>query len=92
MKYTKKIINNPYIASLHYIDLHGFDRNEAIYYVDKFIKEEMLLKSKAIYVIHGKGNHILKNEVHNFLKKNKNVESYMTDYFNDGITIINLKY
>lgn len=92
MKYTKKIINNPYIASLHYIDLHGFDRNEAIYYVDKFIKEEKILKSKAIYVIHGKGNHILKNEIHNFLKKNKNVESYMTDYFNDGITIINLKY
>ena len=86
------MVNNPYIASLHYIDLHGYDRNEAVYYTDKFIKEEIIIRSKAIYVIHGKGNHIIKNEIHKFLSKNKYVESYMTDYFNDGITIINLKY
>ncbi len=92
MKYTKKTtINNPYIASLHYIDLHGYDRNEAVYYVDKFIKEEMIIKSKALYVIHGIGSHILKKTIHEYLNKNKNVLSYMTDYFNDGITIIYLK-
>ena len=92
MKYTKRIISNPYIANLHFIDLHGYDRNEAVYYTRKFIEEEKIIKSKAIYVIHGIGNHILKNEIHKFLKSSKDVESFMTDYFNDGITIINLKY
>lgn len=83
--------NNPFIKLYPSIDLHGEDRINAIIKVDEFINDSIKLNNKNIVVIHGKGSYILKNEIHNFLKKDKRVESYNLD-INPGQTIISLKF
>lgn len=86
-----KKIGNPFIDFLPSIDLHGTDRISALIYLDDFIIDNIKLKNKVIVVIHGKGEGILRKEVTNYLKKDKRVEDFKLDYFNDGITIIKLK-
>ena len=49
-----------------------------------------MLKNHLIKIIHGKGNHILKEEIHKYLKNNKKVISYKLDLFNDGVTIVEI--
>ena len=53
------------------LDLHGENRETAIYLLNDFISDNVMLKNTFIKVIHGKGEYILKKEVHNSLKKNK---------------------
>lgn len=44
-----------------------------------------------IVIIHGIGTGIVKNEVHEALRVNKNVLEYKTDNFNSGCTVARLK-
>ena len=74
-------INDPFTYYYPSIDLHGLDRISAV----------IKVKNYNILVVHGKGEFILKKEVHNYLKIDKRVESYKSDNFNDGMTIIKLK-
>ena len=46
---------------------------------------------KNIVIIHGIGTGIVKKEVHEALRVNKNVIEYKTDNFNSGCTIVKLK-
>lgn len=73
------------------IDLHGTSRDIARVLTEEFIYDNYIQKEKEIIVIHGKGEGILKKEVHRILRKNKYVESFKIDNFNDGETIILLK-
>ena len=73
------------------IDLHGEDRITAIIKTREFINDNLKLGNKLIVVIHGIGKGILKNEIHNYLKTNKDVVAYKIDIFNRGMTIIELK-
>ena len=73
------------------IDLHGYDRDSARVATNDFIEENMILGNEMIVIIHGKGSGIVKNEVHETLKNNKNVLEYHTDNFNDGCTVVKLK-
>lgn len=73
------------------IDLHGFDRMYAKLKVEEFINDNVKLKHEIIVIVHGKGNGILKNAVHDTLKHNKNVIEYKTHYNNLGSTIVKLK-
>lgn len=84
-------IDNPFLVILPSIDLHGLDRISAKVKTDEFITDNLKLKNYEIIIIHGKGEGILKEEVHSFLKNDKRVLEYKTDNFNDGITIIKLK-
>ena len=43
-----------------------------------------------IIVVHGKGEGILKAEIHNLLKRDKRVKCFYLDTFNVGQTIIEL--
>ena len=73
------------------IDLHGFDRDSARVAVNDFVDENVFLKNEMIVIIHGIGAGIVKREVHEALRVNKNVISYKTDNFNSGCTIVKLK-
>ena len=80
-----------FIESLPTIDLHGLDRDTARVLVTSFIKDNLVLKNKIICIVHGIGSGIIKNEVHNTLKKNKYVEDFKLFYNNIGSTVVKLK-
>lgn len=73
------------------IDLHGCDRDSARMMVNDFIDENIILGNDMIVIIHGIGTGIIKKEVHETLRVNKNVLEYKTDNFNPGCTIVKLK-
>lgn len=85
----KKI--DPFLCNLPYIDVHGYDENYCIMSLKNFINESLLLKEYKIYIIHGKGKHILKTSIHEYLKNDKRIEDYYIYNLNDGLTIIELK-
>ena len=72
------------------IDLHGFDRDSARVAVNDFVDENIFLKNEIIVIIHGIGTGIVKKEVHEALRVNKNVIEYKTDNFNSGCTVVKL--
>lgn len=72
------------------IDLHGYDRDSARMVTNDFIDENIILGNDTIVIIHGIGQGIVKQEVHNVLKNNKKVKEYKTDNFNSGCTIVKL--
>lgn len=73
------------------IDLHGFDRDSARMVTNDFINEHLFLKNEMVVIIHGIGSGIVKKEVHEALRLNKNVLEYKTDNFNSGVTVVKLK-
>ncbi len=85
-----KKINNPFYAFYNVIDLHGLDRDIAIFKVKKFIDDSIKLGKLNIIIIHGKGTGLLKKSVHEYLKKDTRVIEYKIDNFNDGETIVKL--
>ena len=52
------------------IDLHGYDRDSARMVTNDFINENIILGNDTIVIIHGIGQGIVKQEVHNVLKNN----------------------
>lgn len=83
-------INNPFYATYSVIDLHGMDKETALYKTKEFIDDNMKLKNYNIIIIHGKGTGILKRSVHEYLKNDKRVIEYKIDNFNDGETIVKI--
>lgn len=73
------------------IDLHGYDRDSARVAVNDFVDENVFLKEEMIVIIHGIGAGIVKKEVYEALRVNKNVLEYKTDNFNSGCTVVKLK-
>lgn len=86
----KKIID-PFLYNAPHLDIHGYDRYGAMAIVNNFIDNSLRIDAKKIVVVHGKGEGILKNELHNYLKHDRRVLDYKTNNYNDGETIINLK-
>ena len=82
---------NPFFNILPKIDVHGYNRDMIRYVLDDFINDSIKLKNKKIIIIHGKGEGILKNEIHRLLKSDKRVQRFYLDNFNIGETIIELK-
>lgn len=88
MKNSK--FEDPFLKILPYIDLHGETSDTVWPLINAFIKESLIMGKYKIYVIHGRNGHVLKNTVHQNLKKDKRVDKYYIYNFNDGITIIEL--
>ena len=80
-----------FTENLPHLDLHGEDRVNALIKVDEFIKDNIKLRNKKIVIIHGIGTGILRNSVHNYLKKDHRVEEYILG-INNGQTIVSLKF
>lgn len=82
---------NPFLSILPSIDVHGYNRDMIRCILNEFINDNIKLHNKKIIIIHGKGNGILKDEIHFLLKNDKRVSRYYLDGFNIGETIIELK-
>ena len=80
-----------FVNNLPSIDLHGLDRDTARVKVLEFIKDNWVLKNEIICIVHGVGSGIIKNEVHNTLKRNNKVIDYKLFYNNTGCTIVKIK-
>ena len=80
-----------FVNNLPSIDLHGYDRDSARVKVLEFINDNIKMKNEIICIVHGIGSGIVKNEIHNTLKRNKNVLEYKLFYNNIGCTIVKLK-
>lgn len=72
------------------IDLHGLDRVTARIISKEFIEDQFSLGAKAVVIIHGKGKRVLKQEIHDMLRREKIVQDFFIDFFNDGETIVEL--
>lgn len=81
---------NPFLDILPKIDVHGYNRDMIKFVLDDFINDNLKLRNKKIIIIHGKGEGILKNEIHSLLKRDKRVKKFYLDTFNIGQTIIEL--
>lgn len=84
-------VHDIFLDNLPKIDLHGFDKESARVITNDFINEAIYLGYKEIIIVHGIGTGIVKKSVHETLSRNKHVESYKLDNFNNGCTRVILK-
>ena len=80
------------LSSYPKIDLHGMDREYAIFKVKEFIDDCYKLKYENIVIIHGIGKGILSKVVFNYLKNDNRVLEYKIDFMNPGCTLVRLKF
>lgn len=73
------------------IDVHGETYDSVSLILSQFIDDNYKLGNKYIRIVHGKGEGVLKNRIHELLKTNKKVEDYYLNNWNIGETIIVLK-
>lgn len=78
------------LSSYPTIDLHGYDREYAVYVVKQFIEDNHKLKKPTVVIIHGIGEGILKKVIHEYLKKEPKVKNFKVDIINTGCTIVEL--
>ena len=72
------------------VDLRGMDAVEAICTLSLYLDNAMRSNMKMVRIIHGKGMGVLRNAVHQELKKNKFIKSYRLGIYGegeDGVTI-----
>ena len=72
------------------VDLRGMDSIEAICILERYMDEAMRAKIPSVRIIHGKGTGVLRNAVHQSLRKNKFVKSFRLGVYGegeDGVTI-----
>lgn len=73
------------------IDVHG-ETCDTIYTVIKsFVTDNIKLRNEIIIIVHGKGTGILKKEIHYYLSRMKEIKNYYLDYWNQGVTVVELK-
>ena len=73
------------------LNVHGETYDTVVYFLESFIRDNVKLGNVYIGVIHGRSSNILRNRVHELLKKNRYVDSFRIDIWNPGMTIIKLK-
>lgn len=76
------------------INLIGMTADEAIMTLDKYLDDAYLSHISPVRVVHGKGSGILRNAVHNYLRKQKHVKSFRLGTFGEGdygVTIVEFK-
>ncbi len=76
------------------INVIGESVMEAIPEVEQFIDQAVINNLEEIKIIHGKGLKILSTAIHDYLKRNKNVESYRFGKYGEGergVTFVKLK-
>lgn len=73
----------------------GMHVEEAISVIDKYLDSAMLAKMYTLTLVHGNGTGALRNAIHQYLKRNKYVDSYRLGKEGEGglgATIVNLKH
>ena len=76
------------------VNVIGYNVEDAVFVVDKFLDDCALAKLKTARIIHGKGTGKLKNGIHQFLKTNPHVKSFRMGTYGEGemgVTVVELK-
>lgn len=81
-----------FLNNLPTLDLHGYDRESAVVAISDFIRDNIKLKNKFIVIVHGIGSGIIRKTTHDYLKTNRNVLEFKIHYFNEGSTVVALKF
>ncbi len=83
------------VRSVHSeINLLGFNVEDAILEIDRFIDMSLRTHLRTVYLIHGKGTGALRNGIHTYLKKHPSVAFYRLGTFGEGesgVTVVELK-
>lgn len=66
------------------IDVRGENAEDAIFRVEKFIDESILVGTPYIRIIHGKGTGVLKTQIHQMLKAHPHIKSFSLAPLNQG--------
>lgn len=66
------------------INVIGYNVEEAIFTIDKYLDDSSLAKLQTIRIVHGKGTGILRKGIHNFLKTNTHVKSFRLGTYGEG--------
>ena len=81
---------DPFTVFLPQLDVHGYTRDIVTTVLNDFIYENYRMGKDKIMVIHGKSGGVLKDAIHNSLKRNKYVKKYYLYNMNIGCTIVEL--
>lgn len=76
------------------LNIIGKNVDDGIASLDKYLDDAYLSHMPFVRIVHGKGTGALRNAVHNYLKKSKNVKSYKLAEFGEGdagVTIVEFK-
>ena len=76
------------------IDLHGLIADEALYRLDKYLREAHMMGLLQVRVVHGKGTGTLRQVVREMLKDHPLVESYRLarpEEGGGGATVVELR-
>lgn len=76
------------------INVIGYNIEEAIFAIDKYLDDCYISRLNTIRIVHGKGTGILRKGIHDFLKKHPHVKNYRLGTFGEGemgVTVVELK-
>ena len=79
-----------FIDNLPKLDLHGYDRETARVAINDFINDHYKMKNEFITIVHGIGSGILRQTTNEVLRKNKKVIDFISFYYNNGCTIVQI--
>lgn len=76
------------------IEIRMFSREEALEKLERYFDQVILAGFQTVYIIHGKGEGILREATHQFLRSHPAVESFRLGYPEEGgagVTVVTLK-
>ncbi len=76
------------------INLLGMTTDEAVSAVSKYLDDAYVAHISPVRIVHGKGTGALRNAVHGYLRKQKNIESFRLGEYGEGdagVTIVYFK-
>ncbi len=79
-----------FIDNLPKLDIHGLDQMSAVYYINEFIAEQLMIGNRSIAIVHGIGANILMHKTHETLAQHDAVLTYKLWMFNRGVTVVEL--
>ena len=82
---------DPFLYNAPSLDIHGFDRYGGVAMIKNFIDNESRIGAKKLIVVHGKGEGILRQATHEYLKPERRVLEYKRNIGEYGETIIIVK-
>ncbi|MBQ7374265.1 MAG: endonuclease MutS2 [Clostridia bacterium] len=93
-KTTVAVKRDAFVSPLIEINVIGLTVLEAIPEIESFIDQAIVNNLEEVKIIHGKGLKILSTAIHDFLRRNKRVESYRFGKYGEGergVTFVKLK-
>lgn len=87
-------INQKLSEFSHSLDVRGLYSGDALTQTEQYMDDAILLGTREVRIVHGKGNGVLKTQIRQFLKKYKEIESLEYDHADrggEGVSIITFK-